>query len=610
MKETKLRAYSYIRWSSDQQTKGDSFRRQEELAEKICREKGWILDPLKRDEGVSAYTGQNIQSGALGDFLKAIQEKRIKTPCILIIEAFDRLTRLPPLEALTLVQSIITEGVVICTATDGREYNRGSYENLEPLLVSICQFNVSHQHSENLSRRLKASWVGRKQKAVSEKKVLTRKLPAWIKLPKKAQTTDKFQVDEERADIVRNIFKEYLSGVGTNTIARNLTRDGIKAFETKDAWNVSTITKWLTSKTVIGHLQPHAHFSKKKRIEVGEIIENYYPAIISENVFYEAQELRKKRLIPRGPKLNKHNLFTGIIKCKRCEGSMTLRTGAVTKKKATPYRSLVCGRASRGGKCKFATIPYLHFEDMILNIVFSSLADSMSSTLEKPESRLLAIDGMIEEKRKKIDNIISLIESGDSMSKALAKRLSEIEKQVEELEENKRGVPKSTSAEWIRELYQSWKPLENNTYNRNKVSSILRRIIDCIEVDAVLQEARISLNYNPEIKNLLKWDRNEKKSYVINGIKIPKGPSPVWINEGRIIPLERLIKMPKRFKMPSDLEIYDRYVVYIYQGLTLSSFSGLLTPNGTFYVKETIEDSNEDEVIIFKDRNPPMTVGK
>ncbi len=607
--KSKIKAYSYIRWSSDLQTKGDSYRRQEELAERICREKGWELDPLKRDEGVSAYTGKNIESGNLGDFLNAVQEKRIKTPCILIIETFDRLTRLPTLEALTLVQTIIKEGVTICTAADGREYNQSSYENLEPLLVSLCQFNVSHQHSENLSRRLRASWKGRKQKAVNEKLVLTRKLPAWIKLPKKATTTDQFVIDEEKANIVRRIYKEYLSGVGTNTIARNLTKDKIKAFETKEAWNVSTITKWLTSKTVIGHLQPHIHFSRKKRIEEGDIIENYYPAIIDESDFYEAQELRKRRLISRGPKKNKHNLFTGIIKCKKCSGSMAMRTGAVTKKRTHPYRSLVCGRAWRGGKCKFATIPYLHIEDIILTLVFSNIANTLTLKDSSPEERILSINGQIEENKKKISKIINAIENDNITSRSLASRLLEIENENEVLEKKKRNIPKSESIGWIRELYQNWEPLENNTENRNKVASILKRIIHSIEIDAIKQEGYLKFNSNPEIENIIKWDKKDKSYYILNDQKLPKSPSLVWINEGRIIPTDRIIKMKKNFRLHPDIKVLDEYIVFIPLEKTHSTFKALVTKDGTYYKKETVDDNANAECIIYKDKNPPISIG-
>ena len=53
------RAYSYIRFSTPEQMKGDSLRRQTEAAEKYAAINGLDLDDelTFRDLGVSAYTG-------------------------------------------------------------------------------------------------------------------------------------------------------------------------------------------------------------------------------------------------------------------------------------------------------------------------------------------------------------------------------------------------------------------------------------------------------------------------------------------------------------------------------------------------------------------------
>src|SRR5215470_10547184 len=68
-------AYSYIRFSTPEQAKGDSLRRQSDLAEAYCRRRGWTLDTslTLRDLGVSAFRGDNALSGNLRTFLDAIR---------------------------------------------------------------------------------------------------------------------------------------------------------------------------------------------------------------------------------------------------------------------------------------------------------------------------------------------------------------------------------------------------------------------------------------------------------------------------------------------------------------------------------------------------------
>src|SRR5262249_19198675 len=89
------RAFSYIRFSSSKQQKGDSYRRQSEFAVEICRENGWVLDePLALDDlGVSSFRGANAKVGALAEFLEAIRIGRVLRGSILIIESIDRLSR-------------------------------------------------------------------------------------------------------------------------------------------------------------------------------------------------------------------------------------------------------------------------------------------------------------------------------------------------------------------------------------------------------------------------------------------------------------------------------------------------------------------------------------
>ncbi|HEX3800709.1 MAG TPA: recombinase family protein [Verrucomicrobiae bacterium] len=54
-------AYSYVRFSTPQQSLGDSTRRQVEAAEQFCKENGYALDKsiTLHDKGVSAFKGAN-----------------------------------------------------------------------------------------------------------------------------------------------------------------------------------------------------------------------------------------------------------------------------------------------------------------------------------------------------------------------------------------------------------------------------------------------------------------------------------------------------------------------------------------------------------------------
>lgn len=72
-------SYSYIRFSTPDQIKGDSLRRQLDASQRYVEQHGLTLDTTlnMRDLGVSAFRGDNSTSGALGTFITAIDSGQV-----------------------------------------------------------------------------------------------------------------------------------------------------------------------------------------------------------------------------------------------------------------------------------------------------------------------------------------------------------------------------------------------------------------------------------------------------------------------------------------------------------------------------------------------------
>lgn len=91
-------AYSYVRFSTPEQRKGDSLRRQTEGAADWCKRNKVTLDTCKtlHDLGKSAFTGKhrtNPDRHALASFLALVQRGEVPHGSYLIIENLDRLSR-------------------------------------------------------------------------------------------------------------------------------------------------------------------------------------------------------------------------------------------------------------------------------------------------------------------------------------------------------------------------------------------------------------------------------------------------------------------------------------------------------------------------------------
>jgi DNA invertase Pin-like site-specific DNA recombinase len=72
-------AYSYVRFSSEKQSLGDSLRRQLELSENYAKEHNLILDDSLQltDLGISAFKSDNATTGKLGQFIEAVELGRV-----------------------------------------------------------------------------------------------------------------------------------------------------------------------------------------------------------------------------------------------------------------------------------------------------------------------------------------------------------------------------------------------------------------------------------------------------------------------------------------------------------------------------------------------------
>ena len=91
-------AYSYIRFSTKEQVKGDSRRRQTDATRAWCDRCGAKLDDSTtfEDLGKSAFLGEhrkNPDRHALAAFLKLVETGRISRGSCLVVESLDRLTR-------------------------------------------------------------------------------------------------------------------------------------------------------------------------------------------------------------------------------------------------------------------------------------------------------------------------------------------------------------------------------------------------------------------------------------------------------------------------------------------------------------------------------------
>ncbi len=248
----KPKAYSYLRMSTDLQLKGDSRRRQLELSRAYAEANGLGLadDAQLEDIGISAFKGANVRDGALGRFLDAVERGLVARGSHLLVELLDRLSREQVRTALSLFLRIGQAGITLVTLMDGRTH-RPEDTDIGGLMMSLMSMHNAHEELQKKSVRVGAAWKNKRALAASGKP-MTARCPGWLRLsPRRSH----YEVIAERADIVRRVFADYLSGVGMWKIAKRLNDADVPAFEGKNGWHQSSVNKMLDNRAVIGEFQ-------------------------------------------------------------------------------------------------------------------------------------------------------------------------------------------------------------------------------------------------------------------------------------------------------------------------------------------------------------------
>lgn len=354
-------AVSYARWSSGRQSRGSSSARQTKLAADYAARAGMVLDRQIVDEGVSAFSGSNLEAG-LGAFLDGIRSGALSANLVLLIENMDRFSRLNPMDVLPMFLEVLKTGLIIVTLQDEAIHTDAKYRENPMLLVpSLVSMQLAHDESRKKSVRLRESWAARINRIASGERLPISKVPFWID-----RETQGFN---ERADDARKIFKLAAAGQGASAITRLLNEQGIPSSR-GGTWGRSMVQDVLKSKEAYGTLVIKGHEQP-----------NYYPALISETTSLAiSNRARRQRRNPQAS--TDANLFPRLLVCGGCGGPMNVTTTSSGWKR---YRYAVCShRAIARNECTARNWPYDFFEEEFVVRLGGILARPHESSSDHP----------------------------------------------------------------------------------------------------------------------------------------------------------------------------------------------------------------------------------
>ncbi len=358
-------AYSYLRISTDNQRHGSGIERQMKAGAAWAEANGYELAETISDIGLSAYTSTHAKKGGFGRFLAAIETGQVPAGSILIVESLDRLSRAKVTEAFTQLVGLLKHGIKIVTLVDNQVYTESSLnENFGQLFMSLGVLLRANDESETKSKRGKAAWNHRRQNAATKK--ITKNAPAWLEL---SEDRSEFVIKPDRAKTVQKIFELAAAGQGAYSITKYLNANLSQhpGFGHSGNWADSYINKILNSEAVIGELQSYSG-TGKNRVKVGDPIPNYYPRVISDELYHLVQAGIKERKTGAAGRKGDYfsNLFSGLLECGNCGGTIFMRNKG---KEPRGYRFLRCSNSLKGNACNCPAWRYDEFESQFINFV-------------------------------------------------------------------------------------------------------------------------------------------------------------------------------------------------------------------------------------------------
>lgn len=373
-----VRCAIYTRKSTDENLDTDfnSLDAQREAAESYIasqREAGWAAMPDRYDD--AAFSGGTLERPALQRLLQDIEAGKID--CVVTYKV-DRLSR-SLLDFAKLVEVFDRHGVTFISVTQSFNTTTSMGRLTLNMLLSFAQFE-----REVIGERIRDKVAASKQRGM----YMGGTPPLGYDVVNK-----KLIVNPGEADLVREIFRRFITDGSTTRLAKALAAEGktTKAWTTKEGkvragspWHKGHIYRLLNNRLYLGQIEHNGNvYPGEHSAIVSQGDWDKVHAILSENCRARANRTRAKV----------SGLLKGVIRCGHCDTAMGI---TYTKKKGTTthYRYYLCTHAAKAGyaACPVRTVPAGEIEASVVALMRRSLMAPEVAARTYREARGLAPD--------------------------------------------------------------------------------------------------------------------------------------------------------------------------------------------------------------------------
>ncbi len=401
-------AYSYKRWSTKSQTDGDSDTRQTNSANKWMKEHGAGLGYVLSSESFtdadkSAHKGAHIAldengvaKGELARFIQSVEQGKIASDSILLIDEFSRFSRLKRSQSLNLLTTILNSGIglVFCGTSDKRIITNTLIDEDDGILYSLIgEMTRAYRESEEKGRKIRQAKESMRA-GIQSGIVYRNNLPKFFTFVSDNPANPKCRtgkyVHNKLTERLQELIEMFLAGKAMYAIAAEFNKRGERTFKGGE-WSGNGINKVLRNRILMGEYKG---------------VKNYVKPVVDESTFNKIQNILNRNTYNKGKKGELVNIFRGICFCE-CGHAMSIMS---TEFKGQKYTYLRCASLTRGKiGCPYKSS--ISLPQMELEFILKFLAqDPWKLVNGEDDKEIKALQKQITEKTTRLNQLTESIQ--------------------------------------------------------------------------------------------------------------------------------------------------------------------------------------------------------
>lgn len=468
----------YTRVSTmEQAEEGYSISEQQDKLKKYCDIKDWKVARVYTDPG---FSGSNTNRPSLQQLISDCKNHMFDA---VLVYKLDRLSRSQK-DTLYLIEDVFNKnGVSFISLSENFDTSTAFGKAMIGILSVFAQLE-----REQITERMTLGRVGR---AKAGKAMSWANCPFGYIIQKEI-----YEIDPFRAEIVKRIYRDYLSGVSITAIKNNLNEEGHVGKDIN--WSYRTVRQILDNIVYAGYI-------KYKN----EIYPGLHRPIVSLSDYKKVQaELEKRRITqaelhnPR-PFRTKY-MLSGLMRCGYCNSVLQIRTIIYRNGKRSHRYICPSSKPHKNSPykrhdfdCGFKFVRKTEIESLVIDEI-KKLPLNMDKVINNQENKdvakeIQAIKVELQQVQKKQDKLVDLYLLDNINVDELNKKNDELSKQKENLQKRLNSLTDNKKKEKIEDFIKNAKEAKNIDkldYEKQKV--IVRNLVSGIKVF----NDKVEINWN------------------------------------------------------------------------------------------------------------------